>query len=748
VALALLLTPVRWLGEGWASSTLGKVGVVVALLVVASLSAKDGPPRRLALAALAVLFVPPLFAGFGDVLFLLLLSAVVWAVPAAAIGFFAPALRRPSEDTRTWGVAAFLAGAALFVLTVARLTDPWFLLPAALLLLTSAVLRRGSRLNDYWPLVALTCAMIVSGATWVRQELTFTGVFQRFHAANDADLLLSPKAVAPVLPAEWSKGISWDFGTGRLRRGLTDFSRLPTLSESLAGKGLSLASFLAPKAAWHEDAVLARLASEADDPRAAGQFDASRRGADASVLAVPTRLETKRGLLAQARARSSPTMTLLPGVKDRAYYRAAAERLAFEVAEAEEAQKVASDAQALAATPASVSIATLAPLWDRVTQGLAAWKSSEARAVGESLRAEVEAALSDLERTEAERLLGEERAPGADTSAQRLARARRLAAAVKAQPWRTPGGRAFAEGSLAALATAIADLEKAEGTRLAEAAKAVASAPSSDAGRGRRAEEVLAEVEGQVPLWSTDEGRKDLETVASRVKTRRDEWAAANRRDAARLLELCLCGSLGFWVSVGLLAGLRVLKDGPRTVVGPDGRTRCAWASTDVRRRFHDEEHGRRPADDRDLFRRLSLEILVDDRAWESLPGLPARFHDFDPAKVAATRLPGDVDPATVRERCDPRPLPEGGKRFLAPVEGMTLVIENAKRLLASSGGGRGGAILADWASRASDPAALVRHVEATFVLRRDAPTATFLQSVGLLPGAHARGCFRAEAGG
>ena len=74
--------------------------------------------------------------------------------------------------------------------------------------------------------------------------------------------------------------------------------------------------------------------------------------------------------------------------------------------------------------------------------------------------------------------------------------------------------------------------------------------------------------------------------------------------------------------------------------VGPDGVARCSWAdSSDLYRRYHDDEWGRPVADDRRLFEKLSLEGFMSGLSWLTIlrkrDAFRAAFADFDAGRVA-----------------------------------------------------------------------------------------------------------------
>lgn len=77
----------------------------------------------------------------------------------------------------------------------------------------------------------------------------------------------------------------------------------------------------------------------------------------------------------------------------------------------------------------------------------------------------------------------------------------------------------------------------------------------------------------------------------------------------------------------------------PSLAVGPDGRARCAWASTEDYRAYHDHEWGRPVRDDRGLYERVTLEGFQSGLSWLTIlrkrEAFRAAFAGFDPLVVA-----------------------------------------------------------------------------------------------------------------
>jgi hypothetical protein len=147
-------------------------------------------------------FLAPLLFGFEQLLMLLLLAVLVWAVPTMLLGALAPLLAQPSRDRTIWGVAAFLAAALLLGLTWLRLGWPvdtaqpviWFLV--TILVIGGLLVFQLRKVEDCWPVLALTIATLVWTSTVIMHEVTFSGVLKNFHAIN-----AMPAAVRAPEPA-------------------------------------------------------------------------------------------------------------------------------------------------------------------------------------------------------------------------------------------------------------------------------------------------------------------------------------------------------------------------------------------------------------------------------------------------------------------------------------------------------------------------------------------------------------------
>jgi DNA-3-methyladenine glycosylase I len=105
-----------------------------------------------------------------------------------------------------------------------------------------------------------------------------------------------------------------------------------------------------------------------------------------------------------------------------------------------------------------------------------------------------------------------------------------------------------------------------------------------------------------------------------------------------------------------------------------DGRVRCAWATEEPARTYHDEEWGVPVHDDARLFELLTLEGAQAGLSWNTIlrkrAGYRRVFHDFDPALVA--RLDEEAiaaavaDPGIVRHRGKIRSTVANAAAFIA----------------------------------------------------------------------------------
>ncbi len=197
--LALPARIVVWL-DGLTGVTilapLVSIGIVVALAV---------KKRWLGVLAL-VFFVVPYLRDLSNLFMLLALAALVFGLPGAVLGGITPLLRRPSAIPATWSLVAFLTGTLLVALTLLGKTNAWFLVPAVVLLAAGIAFRRVPRLEEYWPLLALCIGLGLFSTTVVVQEVTFRGVFSRFHViASLSDEPVAKPAEPEPVPATFEQ---------------------------------------------------------------------------------------------------------------------------------------------------------------------------------------------------------------------------------------------------------------------------------------------------------------------------------------------------------------------------------------------------------------------------------------------------------------------------------------------------------------------------------------------------------------
>jgi hypothetical protein len=235
-----------------------------------------------------------------------------------------------------------------------------------------------------------------------------------------------------------------------------------------------------------------------------------------------------------------------------------------------------------------------------------------------------------------------------------------------------------------------------------------------------------------------EQGLKTLEAEASRAaedaqaqKEKQNEVSHWLEERIPQRLELSIVGSLAFWITVALLAAWSIRRHSLVHKSGHDQVTRCFWAKGDLAE-YHDQWHGTKPRHDRELFERLSLFMLNVEAGSARAAQLRTGFLQFDLEKLAQLRSSWPVD---------------GVEAALT-----RMVIENAKRIhafeLAQTGSEtvdlHSSALLHDLEQySALSPTAFITHIRSFLQIPRALKVGTFLQSVGLLPGAHFAGCHR-----
>lgn len=173
------------------------------------------------------------------------------------------------------------------------------------------------------------------------------------------------------------------------------------------------------------------------------------------------------------------------------------------------------------------------------------------------------------------------------------------------------------------------------------------------------------------------------------------------------------------------------------TVMGADGRRRCAWgAELEIYSRYHDEEWGRATTDDHTLFEKICLEGFQAGLSWLTIlrkrDAFRAGFADFDPVAVAEF---GERDVA--RLLADPGIVRHEGK--------IRSAINNAGRALELAGEhGSLAAYFWGWAEAAGGQPSSAAHTPGSTALSKDlkrrgwtfvGPTTiyAFMQAMGLV---------------
>jgi hypothetical protein len=476
---ALAMKPVRLLGGLWTAGWLGKVVLVVAVVgvVAAALDRRDRSPVAvvLVLALLAVVAVP-LLADLGGLGTLLGLAALVWGIPATAIGLVAPLLERPSEHPRLWGFVAFGGAAVLSALTLARLGPAWLLAPAVLLAVAGVLFRREGGPEPFWPLLALCGGMLVAGSTWLRHEATTHGVFQRFHALND--VVLPQKAASRALALDAFPWLQRDaaFDRSRTLLRLGEVTAIGDDDVAAAAARLPLADGGGRR--QHEEWLALRDGGKGPEERLA------RLRALADRVPPPARLALG----------TQPIEHVLASMDDplRTFRERFATRLRADVAAVEALLALEREA----GDPAALSSKDAGAVLERLDAGLATWRDPPSLERGRALRQRLGSAVAEAE------------------------------------------GRRLQDLDVAATVWIARDEE----TRL--------EAP----------EDLLAALRTATTTWVSPERRAGAQAILERVESSHRAARDHERQAAARLLEACLTGSLGFWVCVGFLAGSAVMR--------------------------------------------------------------------------------------------------------------------------------------------------------------------------------------------
>ena len=215
-----------------------------------------------------------------------------------------------------------------------------------------------------------------------------------------------------------------------------------------------------------------------------------------------------------------------------------------------------------------------------------------------------------------------------------------------------------------------------------------------------------------------------------------DESKDEQKKDVV-LSQLCIIGSLGFWVSVGLLVCWSIRLTQERTKLHADGKIRCFWASEESAGsiNYHDNHHGVQPRTDEELFACLAVALLTYNSPWEEHGDFVRTFEDFVPRKVA------QINPEEVQNRLRTLRATGSTKRWRSTE--VSAAIENAQRMVNYQNLEKETLGHALQLQAANGPQSAVTFFRSIFKVRSDFPVGTFLQSTGFLPGAHFAGCWR-----
>jgi len=125
---------------------------------------------------------------------IMLLAAVLWAVPGWLLGSLTPLFRRVATHTRNWAFIGY--GSALLLMIATLWARAWWpLIPALAALAVGYMFQRGSLVYEYWPFAALCVAAGVCGATSIAQHVTFTSEVRDLHAIDVLRPLASDQPV-------------------------------------------------------------------------------------------------------------------------------------------------------------------------------------------------------------------------------------------------------------------------------------------------------------------------------------------------------------------------------------------------------------------------------------------------------------------------------------------------------------------------------------------------------------------------
>jgi 3-methyladenine DNA glycosylase Tag len=752
-------------------------------------------------AGVTLIIAVPLFQDAKSLLLLPMLAAIVWGVPGLVLGATAPLLERPAEVSKTWGPVAFLAAGFLCVLTALRLKYPGFIIPAELanpwflggatcsLVAAGIAFQCGCRIDNYWPLAALCVCLFICGWMLVLQKATFLGVLEKVHAVHNQpigvrskleDLLLKTADMMDQSSAHGSE----DSSIKELSRRVRELSKKPRAEQE------------------HN---LIQLKSDVDKHMRVIENSLWRKALGPepgdSILGITIPVDDLVPLYRQIEAllelpeseQLSVAQQLLQTIEQKipaanAALRQRALQPQFQFTDAlfgSEIMQVLDQIGAVSALPAEER----APKGDQLLAVLDAKITSAEEMLRQSPAPEPRVLGQQDGQTAAEEMLPQSPVRPFSVKEGQLI-------------WPDPGKLRMKIGRLQVLRD---DLQKrldhpddvqpdeavmrfkfsAERLRLnqlqamnhmlqlklrhLEAGLAPPAAEThppeqldkharSPMDSNREAHRVEPDATSAPDLWSGQEYFPDnirllrLQSLRSQLLEHEvylKDFAVWESKRTPQLLELSLTGSLAFWVTVSLLASWSIFGHQPLIETDPngDGRARCFWAKGHVLE-YHDRQYGVKPGSDRELFERLSIELLTgqDQRKRELLSLCRETLQDFIPERLA------QLNADEIKQIASRRRTPQE-RLALANNESLATIIENARRLLEfyrqrpqTGLDSTGVALLNDWQTRASEgPDVLLAQARRFFRIPASIPLGTFMQSVGLLPDAHFKGCYRRQ---
>ena len=653
-----------------------RFGPVITVVVVALLIALFWRFRQirfmgwLMLFGCFAVFAAPLFAtGASRIYMIPLLAGVIWLVPGAILGALAPRLRRPSMSPRTWGSISFAVAGLLILLRLLQLADQGFLYPAFALIGSGILLIRSKQVQDYWPLVALSVAMLICGTTLI-QQATFFNVLERLYGVLD-----TPPFLTTDLIASTTKSIEYILRTGEVN----ELRRKVRATESLKAE--------------EQREKLKELREEVN-AQAIVELDLAWREAywpnEAGRSPFRAAIEKHEpDLVAPLMALSHES----PG-----HYREAVSDLQ---------QKVRGR---LARMPKAANLSVSPRFSEGVhseTAGLLADAANNMAAAGFTLNPGAfglgpSPSVSNLPKAEP---------PVEDAYA-----------GDKPGQWHCGGGTRSAECALVkldfALGERLADFDAVTVSRqIPEHLNVVITGNTLDAHSGLEATPGA----NLTALMALD---NEIDELDKRAEERR-AWDAQH---VGQHLELALAGSLGFWTTVGFLAGWSLLRR-QNLVLVEDGHARCFWAKRE-QRGYHDQLHGTKVSSDAELFSRLALAISGMDQS-----PLAMNFYRDVLVPLRAETVAKWDDPARIKYFREARvPLRDSQITKLAGLPAI------AKQFVKFEAGGDAAAVIAEINAQPG-LGDKIGWLQSELGIALDFPAGGFLQSVGLLPEAHVAHC-------